>query len=82
MSDKTRALVPPPRKGFLPDDLPIVQPANNMQGDRLAPMTFNMPRDWHIRFKSTAAINGMSMKDLLIASFDAWEREQREKLKG
>lgn len=76
---KTRANVPPPRKSFLPEPpaaAPVVGAANNMKGERLAPMTFNMPREWHTRFKMTATAHGMDMKQLLIQSFAAWEREQ------
>lgn len=77
----TRANVPaPPRKStFLPEGVAVVPAANNMNGERLAPMTFNMPRDWHTRFKMTATAHGMNMKDLLTESFAAWEREQRQK---
>lgn len=75
---KTRANVPAPkRKGFLPETA-VVQPAQNMSGERLAPMTFNMPRDWHIEFKTTATLNGMNMKELLIDCFEAWKREQQK----
>lgn len=52
--------------------------AQNMSDEKLAPMTFNMPRDWHTRFKMTAALHNMSMKDLLVESFDLWERLQRQ----
>ena len=71
---KTRAAVPPPRQNFLPEIVPV-SAANNMKGERLAPMTFNMPRDWHTKFKMTATANGMNMKDLLLECFAAWERE-------
>jgi len=78
---QTRAAVPPPRKSFLPDPVVAtpVGAADNMKAERLAPMTFNMPRDWHTRFKMTATAHGMNMKELLIASFAAWEREQKRK---
>lgn len=36
----------------------------------LAPMTFNMPRDWHYQFKKEAARLGIPMKELLVACFD------------
>jgi hypothetical protein len=79
----TRANVPPPRKSFLPEPpaAAAVAPvaANNMKAERLAPMTFNMPREWHTRFKVTAATLGIDMKTLLIESFAAWEREQKAK---
>lgn len=38
-------------------------------------MTFNMPRDWHTRFKLTAVSQGIDMKELLVRSFAAYERE-------
>lgn len=80
MSEKsTRAQVPPPRKPFLPESLEPVRAANNMQADRIVPMTFNMPVDWHTRFKMTAVANQMNMKELLIAAFEAWERENKDK---
>lgn len=75
----TRAAVPPPpRKQFLPLEarLQIVGAADHMQDERLAPMTFNMPRDWHTRFKMTAASRGLSMKELLTEAFEAWESRQ------
>lgn len=75
MSEKTRAQVPPPRKKFLPDDMTPVPAADNMRADRLVPMTFNMPVDWHTHFKMTATRHQMNMKELLIESFAAWERE-------
>lgn len=70
----------PPRKSILTDapTAPLGAP-DNKTGERLAPMTFNMPREWHIRFKMTAASRGISMKELLVESFAAWEREQRGK---
>lgn len=71
---KTRAAVPPPRQNFLPDSI-AVSAANNMKAERLAPMTFNMPREWHTKFKMTATAHGMNMKDLLLECFAAWERE-------
>lgn len=79
MSEKTRANVPPPRSRFLPEDLRPVKPADNMKGAKIVPMTFNMPVDWHTHFKMTATLHQMNMKELLIASFEAWERENRKK---
>lgn len=73
----TRAAVPPPKKkGFLPEQKPA-EAANNMKGESLAPMTFNMPRDWHTEFKTTAVLQGMNMKELLIESFDAWKEKNK-----
>lgn len=73
---KSRAKIPPRPAPFLPKDVAGTPAANNMSGERLAPMTFNMPKEWHTRFKTTAVIHDMSMKDLLIACFEAWERQQ------
>ena len=81
MSDKTRAQVPPPRSKFLPEDLTPVKAADNMKADRLVPMTFNMPVQWHTQFKMTATLHQMNMKELLIESFAAWQRENNEKAK-
>jgi hypothetical protein len=52
-----------------------------MKGEKLVGMTFNMPRDWHTRFKMTAVSRGMDMKDLLIECFATWERVEKEKAK-
>ena len=78
MSQKTRAAITPPKrtKSFLPDPQPITQrTANNMASEKLAPMTFNMPRNWHTEFKMTAAAHGMSMKELLMECFDQWKKQ-------
>ena len=40
--------------------------------ERLVGMTFNMPVEWHMRFKIAAVASGMSMKELLVDSFAAW----------
>ena len=79
MSQNTRAKITPPRQSFLPSAPAAPVVANNMKAERLAPMTFNMPRDWHTRFKMAAVQRGINMKDLLIECFAAWEREQSGK---
>ena len=79
---KTRANVPTPpsaRRGFLTSVDYVPEPVNNMKGEKLAPMTFNMPRNWHTDFKTTATLHGMNMKELLMECFDAWKKEQRQK---
>ena len=78
----TRATpIRPPRSSFLgAGAMAPTVPADNMSGQPMVSMTFVMPRDWHTRFKATAAMRGVSMKDLLIEAFDIWEREQRAKL--
>lgn len=53
--------------------------ADNMSAIKTADMTFKMPPAWHGEFKATAAVHGMSMKELLVASFEAWKREQKAK---
>lgn len=40
--------------------------------ERLVGMTFNMPFEWHMRFKIAAVASGMSMKELFVDCFDAW----------
>lgn len=44
---------------------------------KLVGMTFNMPRDWHTRFKVAAIEEGLSMKELLIILFEQWLRRRR-----
>lgn len=63
----------PKFRSFLPTEGVSVASANNMNMERLAPMTFNMPRDWHTEFKMAAVQRGINMKDLLIECFDAWK---------
>jgi hypothetical protein len=78
----TRAAVPTPKRkknDFLPKAPAPVQPADNMRGERLAPMTFNMPKSWHTEFKIDAARRGMNMKELLMLSYEALKREESGK---
>jgi hypothetical protein len=84
----TRAAVAPPKKQtFLPETAvgEEVQPADNMKKSKKAKnevgMTFNMPRDWHTRFKMAAVSRGWDMKDLLVECFATWEKVEREKSK-
>jgi hypothetical protein len=44
----------------------------------LAPMTFNMPRDWHFRFKMEATRRHITMHELLFDCFEAYERLGRK----
>jgi hypothetical protein len=76
---KTRAAVPAPpkRKSFLPETAALVGAADNMKSERLAPMTFNMPKSWHLEFKMEAAIQSISMKELLVDCFAAYNREKK-----
>jgi len=78
----TRAAVPAPKRktqSFLPDAPAPVEAANNMRGEKLAPMTFNMPKSWHTKFKMDAAARGISMKDLMVLSYEALIREENGK---
>lgn len=52
--------------------------ADNMSATKTADMTFKMPPAWHSEFKATAAIHGMSMKELLVEAFDAWKKAKKE----
>lgn len=74
----TRANIPAPKRKTLPSAPQADLVSDNMQDERLAPMTFNMPRDWHTRFKMTAAMRGISMKELLVEAFETWERAQKD----
>ena len=79
----TRAAVgaPPKKTGFLPTvakEEPV-EAANNMKASRPVGMTFNMPHDWHLEFKMTAAQERMPMSKFLVECFAAWKREQKRK---
>lgn len=50
------------------------QAAENFSAERLVGMTFNMPVDWHREFKTTAVVEGISMRELLMRCFDAYKR--------
>lgn len=73
--------VPPGRKPFLPDTAgKTVKAADNMSGDDLVGMTFNMPREWHREFKARAVLDGhKDMKELLVQCFASYKREQEGK---
>lgn len=82
MSESRAKVAPPPKKqSFLPEQTKPVEAADNMKGEKLVGMTFNMPRDWHTRFKMTAVSRGMDMKEFLMECFATWERVEREKAK-
>ena len=51
--------------------------ADNFATERLVGMTFNMPKDWHIEFKTRAVVEGISMRELLVRSFDAYKKAGR-----
>lgn len=49
--------------------------ADNFATERLVGMTFNMPRDWHTEFKTRAVTEGISMRELLVRSFNAYKKQ-------
>jgi len=72
------AVPKPVRAGFLGSiDSPTLEPANNMSSTKTADMTFRMDPKWHARFKATAALHGLNMKELLVESFAAWEEKNK-----
>lgn len=80
----TKAPVPPPPKKQKPltQRLQVSAPMPTLVPDNLATPTsgtmdlnFKVHPDFHREFKSTAAIRGMSMKELLEASFNAWKEK-------
>lgn len=84
MNEKaSRANIAPPKAktpaSFLPVTEEPVGASKNMSGSKIVMMSFNMPFDWHTRFKTTAASRGLSMKDLLVECFAAWEKQERGK---
>ncbi|RCW87168.1 hypothetical protein [Paracoccus lutimaris] len=54
------------------------EPSENFSERRVG-MTFNMPESRHKRFKMAALQSDMSMREPLIRSFDAWQREEMKK---
>lgn len=52
----------------------VSEPAENFATERLVGMTFNMPRDWHTEFKMRSVAEGISMRELLVRSFDAYKK--------
>lgn len=75
----TRASIAPPKKSFLPSSATgeAVQPADNMQAKSLTGMTFNVPKDWHTRFKVGATLHGLTMHEFLYKVFDEWEKDRK-----
>lgn len=70
------AVPPPPRRGLMtPPPAPKVEPpTENMQkpNSGIQDMNFKVDPDFHMAFKLAATRKGMSMKELLEASFRAW----------
>ncbi len=50
--------------------------SNNFPSEKVISMTFNMPEEWHIRFKLEATKRGIYMKDLLEECFELYLRER------
>lgn len=69
---------PPKRRQnrYLPDNA-RPQVADNMASEKMIQVSFNMPEIWHRRFKTAAAQSGKSMKEILMESFELWERNQK-----
>lgn len=66
------ANVPPPLrrgKGEPPSQMAALDNLARPEAIRLKPLNFKVPADFHREFKTFAAMNGMSMLDVLIESF-------------
>lgn len=50
---------------------------NTPEDKEIVMMSFNMPVDWHTRFKMTAVSRQISMKDLLVECFACWEKQNK-----
>lgn len=73
MSDKSPFQA---RKVARIEDMPEeASKASNNFKERLVGMTFNMPFDWHREFKMRALQENISMRELLIRSFDAYKQK-------
>jgi DNA primase len=46
--------------------------ANNMKATKISDMSFKVDPEFHVRYKTTAAAAGLSMKELLEQSFQLW----------
>lgn len=74
MSDTPFRVKKPASVTKLRDKPDVNKPADNLPGERLVGMTFNMPRDWHTEFKVRAAMEGISMRELLERCFEAYKK--------
>lgn len=66
------ANVPPPTrrgKGEPPPQMAVLDNLTRNEAIRLKPLNFKVPADFHREFKTFAAMNGVSMLDVLIESF-------------
>lgn len=52
-------------------------PSENLPGERLVGMTFNMPHTWHTEFKMRAVQEGISMRELLFACYETYKKVNR-----
>lgn len=68
---------PPTHNSSLPA-ASIVDFSDKLRAEDNVSMTFGVDRKWHVEFKSTAAIHGKSMKELLMESFGCWKREKQK----
>lgn len=59
----------------IPDAKPIKASENFKK--KLVGMTFNVPPEWHKRFKMASIQENMTMHDLLYKCFDAYLSQQR-----
>lgn len=77
---------PPPRRGLSAVPMPVTNdlaPATNMSKPNSGTMDLNFKVDpeTHHRFKMSATMRRMSMKDLLLASFNTWLEVHGQDLK-
>jgi hypothetical protein len=72
----TLKVPPPPRRGILasPPAPAIEQPLENMAkpNSGIQDLNFKVDPDFHLAFKLAATMKGMSMKEVLEASFKHW----------
>lgn len=57
----------------------IPKASNNLPEEKTISMTFNMPEDWHRRFKMAAVSRGIHMKELFEECFSLWEHTEGRK---
>lgn len=75
MAKKTTVAVPPPpsrSRLVAPPPVTTMTPDNLSQQEKWTDLNFKVDATFHRQFKTTATIWGMSMKDLLEASFKFW----------
>ena len=51
--------------------------SQNLPTMKVISMTFNMPDEWHRRFKVTASSRGLTMKELFEECFALYEKHNR-----